>query len=59
MSLSAKATRFWEKHRRALVFLSVCGWALFIVVTYRRSQSGPRTIKGAGELLEIGALPVT
>jgi hypothetical protein len=36
-----------------------CGWALLIREAHLRAESGPRSIKGAAKLLDIGALPVT
>ncbi len=56
---SASISRYWQRYRRPLVIAAILGWALFITVAYRRGQDRPGTTKGAGELLEIGALPVT
>ena len=36
-----------------------CAWALLIRGVHQRLESGPRRTKGAAELLDIGALPVT
>ena len=59
MSLKDKASRFWKRNRRALLVSTFGGWALLILALHRWSDAGARTIKGATELLDIGALPVT
>ena len=48
-----------RNHRGKLFAGALLGWALVIVVLHRWSEAGPRTVKGAAELLDIGALPVT
>jgi hypothetical protein len=45
--------------RSAVVIVAYCGWALLIRDVHLRIESGPRGGKGAAELLDIGALPVT
>ena len=59
MSLGRKLLQFRERHRVALFIAALGGWALLIAGLHHRSERGPRTIKGATQLLEIGALPVT
>jgi hypothetical protein len=59
MPLKEKARRFWSRHRGALSITALCAWALVIIALHRWSEGGPRTLKGAAELLDIGALPVT
>jgi len=48
-----------RRFRGALFIGGYCAWALMIRGVHQRLESGPRPIKGAGELLDIGALPVT
>jgi hypothetical protein len=59
MSLARVGSQFRAKHRIALFVAAICGWVLLITVLHFRNERGSRTIKGATELLEIGALPVT
>ena len=49
----------WRNHRGKLFAGVLAGWFLVIIVLHRWSEGGPRTVKGAAELLDIGALPVT
>lgn len=58
-SLAATLSRFGQRHRGALFVVACCGWALLIRDVHLRVESGPRGGKGAAELLDIGALPVT
>jgi hypothetical protein len=58
-SLAATVSRFGRRYRGALLIVAFCGWALLIRGVHLRLESGPRSTKGAGELLDIGALPVT
>jgi hypothetical protein len=50
---------FWSRHRGILLVAGCCTWVLGITALNQRTQAGPRTTKGAAELLDIGALPVT
>jgi hypothetical protein len=52
-------SRFRHRYRGALFIVACCGWALLIRDVHLRVESGPRGAKGAAELLDIGALPVT
>jgi len=52
-------SRFGRRFRGALFIVGYCAWALTIRDVHQRLESGPRPIKGARELLDIGALPVT
>ena len=58
-SLAAMVSRFGRRFRGALFIAGFCAWALLIRGVHQRLESGPRSIKGAAELLDIGALPVT
>jgi hypothetical protein len=49
----------WRNHRGKLLAGVVASWFALLVVLHHWTEEGPRTIKGAGELLDIGALPVT
>jgi hypothetical protein len=60
MRLRDRVDAFWHRYRLPLILAGAVGWVLFISLGYRaarRAASG--TNKGAGELLQIGALPVT
>ena len=59
MSLARMRSQFRARHRVALFVAAICGWVVLITVLHLRNDRGSRTIKGATELLEIGALPVT
>ena len=52
-------SRFAGRFRGALFIGGFCAWALLIRGVHQRLESGPRRTKGAAELLDIGALPVT
>ncbi len=56
MSSAAMPPSRWKRYRLPLLALGIVGW-LAGVTTLHRSYS--RTTKGATELLQIGALPVT
>ena len=58
-SVTAMVSRFGRRFRGALFIVGYCAWALTIRDVHQRLESGPRPIKGARELLDIGALPVT
>jgi len=58
-SLAATLSRFGQRHRGALFVVACCGWALLIRDVHLRVERGPQGAKGAAELLDIGALPVT
>ncbi|HMC19022.1 MAG TPA: hypothetical protein VKH16_07335 [Gemmatimonadales bacterium] len=47
------------RYRGALLLAAYCGWALLIRDVHVRVETGPRGGKGARDLLDIGALPVT
>jgi hypothetical protein len=51
----------WRKHRLAFLAGGIAMWFGGIAVTHHRAQANYRgtTTKGARELLQIGALPVT
>jgi hypothetical protein len=55
-SLAATVSRFGRRYRGVLLIVAYCGWALLIREVHLRIGSGP---KGAAEILDIGALPVT
>jgi hypothetical protein len=59
MSLSRTGSPFRARHRIALFVAAIGAWVLLITALHLRNERGSRTIKGATELLEIGALPVT
>jgi hypothetical protein len=59
MSLTRIGSQFRARHRIALFIAAICGWVLLITALHFRNERGSRTVKGATELLEIGALPVT
>ena len=48
-----------RRYRGPLIIAGFCAWAVLIGGIHLRLQSGPRSLKGATELLDIGALPVT
>lgn len=53
---------FFQKHRRALILGALVTWVAGISVTQylgSRRRGAASTAQGAGELLQIGALPVT
>ncbi|HEY6208067.1 MAG TPA: hypothetical protein VIW28_03350 [Gemmatimonadales bacterium] len=52
-------SRFGRRFHGALLIVGFCAWAGLIRGVHQWLESGPRPIKGAGELLDIGALPVT
>jgi len=52
-------TNVGRRFRGALFIGGFCAWALLIRGVHQRLESGPRSTKGARELLDIGALPVT
>ena len=58
-ALTATVSRFGRRYRGALLIGAYCGWALLIREVHLGVESGPRSIEGAAELLDIGALPVT
>jgi hypothetical protein len=58
-SFAATVSRLRHRYRGALFVVAYCGWALLIRDVHLRLESGPRSNKGAAELLDIGALPVT
>jgi hypothetical protein len=58
-SLAAMVSRFGRRFHGALLIVGFCAWAGLIRGVHQWLESGPRPIKGAGELLDIGALPVT
>ena len=58
-SLTTMVSRFAGRFRGALFIGGFCAWALLIRGVHQRLESGPRRTKGAAELLDIGALPVT
>ena len=58
-SLAATVSRLGHRYRAALLIVAYCGWAVVIRDAHLRAESGPGGMKGAGELLDIGALPVT
>jgi hypothetical protein len=45
------------RYRGALFVVAYCGWAVLIRDVHLRIES--QSMKGAAELLDIGALPVT
>ena len=47
------------RYRGALLLAAYCGWALLIRDVHVRVETGPGGGKGARDLLDIGALPVT
>ena len=51
-------SRFGRRFRAAFLIGAYCGWAVLIRDVHLRAESGPGG-KGAAELLDIGALPVT
>ena len=59
MSLARTRSRFRARHRVALFVAAICGWVVLITGLHLRNERGSRVTKGATELLEIGALPVT
>jgi hypothetical protein len=56
--LAATASRLARRYRAALFIVAFCGWALLIREVHLRAE-GARSTKGAAELLDIAALPVT
>jgi len=58
-SLAATVSRLGQRYRGALFLAAYCGWALLIRDVHMRVESGSRGGNGAGDLLDIGALPVT
>lgn len=50
---------FWSKYRTAIIFGAVAAWVATISVGKLGRDRAASTTKGATELLEIGALPVT
>jgi len=48
----------WVRREVAFLVLGIAGWVALISALHLRGVWGGAT-KGAGELLEIGALPVT
>lgn len=54
------AGSFWRRHRRWMVVGLVAGWVAVISLSHAWLSRRPAgTTKGARELLQIGALPVT
>lgn len=50
----------WRKYRLALLAGGIAAWFAVVTITHQRSEARARgTNKGAKELLQIGALPVT
>ena len=50
----------WRRYRLPLLAGGIAAWFGVIVIAHQRSEARARgTNKGAGELLQIGALPVT
>ncbi len=50
----------WRKYRLALLAGGIAAWFGVVTITHQRSEARARgTTKGAKELLQIGALPVT
>lgn len=50
----------WRKYRLALLAGGIATWFAVVTITHQRSEARARgTNKGAKELLQIGALPVT
>jgi len=58
MTQPARSAFARSRLRIPIILASVAGWIVFISVLYLRVAHGGTT-KGAGELLQIGALPVT
>ena len=59
MSLTESASRFTRWRRRIFFIAAAGGWMLLITALHWQTQRGPRSLQGATELLDIGALPVT
>jgi len=56
----AGASEFWRAHRIALLFSLLAAWVIGISWAHEWLAPAHRSLaKGAGELLRIGALPVT
>ena len=50
----------WQKYRLAFLACGIAAWFAVVTIAHQRSETRARgTNKGAKELLQIGALPVT
>ena len=57
--LARMGSQFRARHRIALFVAAIFVWVVLITGLHLRNERGSRSAKGATELLEIGALPVT
>ncbi len=60
--MASSSGGFFKKHRRALIVGIMAAWVVGISLSQylaSRRRGAASTAQGAGELLQIGALPVT
>ncbi len=57
MTTGQPPRKTWQRYRTPLLVAGVLAWV--VGITYLHFARNRRTTKGAAELLQIGALPVT
>jgi len=57
MTTGQPPRKTWKRYRTPLLVVGVLAWV--VGITYLHFARNRRTTKGAAELLQIGALPVT
>ena len=59
MTSGHRSGPIWRRHRAAFLTAGILAWVALISMLHTRGIWGGGTAKGATELLQIGALPVT